>query len=145
MSEVTFSCDISGPGADTALKLTIWCNGNPVAHFNPVTQHSFGYKFEDTAETQAHVIEFELSGKLPEYTQVDDRGNIVQDCLVNIRNKTFEDIDVDYAVDTHTVYHHDFNGHGPAVSETFCGIMGCNGRARFEFSTPIYLWMLEHV
>lgn len=145
MTTVTFRCCIQGPGAETPLKLTIWCDGTAVAEFDPVQQHEFSHSFYDSVDSQKHVIDFVLSNKLPEYTEIDDQGHIQRDCLVYINNKTFADVDVDYVVDTLTVYDHDFNGNGAAVSDTFCGIMGCNGRARFEFTTPIYLWMLEHL
>jgi hypothetical protein len=131
MASVTFSCDISAP-LDANLRLEVFCDGASAAVFEPVHNHKFTYTFADSVE-------------LTDHTQVDHAGNITSDCLIYITNKQFENIDVNYAFDSHAVYHHDFNGTAAAVQDGFSGIMGCNGRVSFEFTTPIYLWMLENL
>jgi hypothetical protein len=42
-------------------------------------------------------------------------------------------------------YHHDTNGSTGAVTDSFYGTMGCNGRVEMRFRTPIYLWLLENM
>ena len=144
MASVTFSCDISAP-LDANLRLEVFCDGASAAVFEPVHNHKFTYTFADSVELTDHRIEFVMTGKTQDHTQVDHAGNITSDCLIYITNKQFENIDVNYAFDSHAVYHHDFNGTAAAVQDGFSGIMGCNGRVSFEFTTPIYLWMLENL
>jgi hypothetical protein len=144
MSSVTFSCEISAP-LDAALCLEILCDGVSCARFNPVNHHDFQHVFDDTVELKDHVIEFVMSNKTIDHTKVDDQGNIISDSVILIKNKRFESIDVDYAFDSRSVYLHDFNGTQSEIQDSFSGIMGCNGRVRFEFTTPIYLWMLENL
>ena len=144
MATVTFSCMISAP-LDAALRLEVFCDGESVAVFDPVNQHEFSHTFADSVDQLEHVIEFAMSNKTFDHTTVDQQGNIVSDSLIFIKNKQFENIDVNYAFDSHAVYHHDFNGTAAAVQDGFSGIMGCNGRVSFEFTTPIYLWMLENL
>jgi hypothetical protein len=145
MSKITFSCDIHGPAAAAPMRLEILCDGTTAAVYDPVSIHDFTYEFPDSVQPESHSIQFVLSGKTHDHTQVDEEGNITEDHLVSIKNKQFECIDVDYAFDSAAVYSHDFNGTADAVEDTFCGIMGCNGRVRFEFTTPIYIWMLENL
>lgn len=144
MASVTFSCDISAP-LDANLRLEVFCDGESAAVFEPAHTHEFTYTFADSVDLTDHKIEFVMTGKTQDHTQVDDAGNIISDCLIYIKNKRFEHIDVDYAFDSHAVYTHDFNGTADLIQDTFAGIMGCNGRVKFEFSTPIYLWMLENL
>lgn len=144
MPSVTFTCDISAP-VEAKFALDVLCDGVLIAQYAPVYQHALSHEFEDSVDTHTHQIEFRLSGKTPDHTQLDEQGNIVQDHLLLIKNKRFENIDVDYAFDSGSVYTHDFNGTQSEIQDTFCGIMGCNGSVKFEFSTPIYLWMLENL
>lgn len=144
MASVTFTCDISGP-LDADLRLEVFCDGESVAVFDPVHSHEFTHVFEDSIESVNHSICFVMKNKLPEHTLLDESGNIISDRLLTIHNKRFENIDVDYAFNSRAVYTHDFNGTADTIDDTFCGIMGCNGQVKFEFSTPIYLWMLENL
>jgi hypothetical protein len=43
------------------------------------------------------------------------------------------------------VYTHDFNGTQQEIQDEFYSEMGCNGTVSLKFSTPIYLWLLEHM
>jgi len=97
----------------------------------------------DDADDQSHVLEFVLSGKLPEHTQITEQGEITSDVTVRIQDIALDDIEIDQIVSELAEYHHDFNGTQPAVVDRFYGEMGCNGTVRLEFTTPIYLWLLE--
>lgn len=101
-------------------------------------------EFDDT-DDQSHVLEFVLSGKTLEHTQITDQGEIISDVLIKIQNIAFDDIEIDQMVSELAKYHHDFNGTQPAVADRFYGEMGCNGMVRLEFTTPIYLWLLENM
>jgi hypothetical protein len=97
---------------------------------------------EDDAEHELRVI---LKNKLPEHTKIDAVGIITQDAVINIDSFNFEDIDINQVVQEQAVYRHNFNGSAAEVQDKFFGSMGCNGTLSLKFSTPIYLWLLEHM
>jgi len=99
----------------------------------------------DDADDQTHVLEFVLSGKTSEHTQITEQGEIESDVTVQIKDIAFDDIVIDQMVSELAEYHHDFNGTQPAVIDRFYGEMGCNGTVRLQFTTPIYLWLLENM
>jgi hypothetical protein len=99
----------------------------------------------DDADDQSHVLEFVLSGKTPEHTQITEQDEIISDVLVKIQNIAFDGIEIDQIFSELAEYHHDFNGSQPATVGRFYGDIGCNGTVRLEFTTPIYLWLLENM
>lgn len=146
MATAHFSCEISNSDPAVPLILKIYVDGINVATLNPVPSvYQFESLVDDNEVTENHCIEFELLGKLPDHTVINDQGDIIKDAVVQIRNKQFELIPVDTVFDQRTQYRHDFNGSGEEIDDEFFGILGCNGRARFEFTTPIYIWMLENL
>ena len=100
------------------------------------------YMSDDDGERE---LTFEMFGKTPEHTRIDDSGNIVSDTMLSISNIEIDGIDIDYIVQTQSVYHHDFNGTQPPIEDKFYGPMGCNGTVRLKFTTPVYLWLLENM
>jgi hypothetical protein len=146
MTTAQFSCEISSSDPTVPLVLKIYIDGDNVKTLDPVpNKYQFESLISDSETTENHSIEFELLGKLPEHTIVDDQGNIVKDAVVTVRNKQFESIAIDTVFDQRTQYQHDFNGSGDQITDEFFGAMGCNGRTKFEFTTPIYIWMLENL
>ena len=101
-------------------------------------------EFEDT-DDQSHVLEFVLSGKTTDHTQITEQGEITSDVTIQIQHIAFDDILIDQIFSELAEYHHDFNGTKSATVERFYGEMGCNGTVRLEFTTPIYLWLLENM
>ena len=101
-------------------------------------------EFND-ADDESHVLEFVLSGKTIEHTKITDQGEITSDVRVRIQDIAFDDIVIDQIVSELAKYHHDFNGTQTATVDRFYGEMGCNGTVRLEFTTPIYLWLLENM
>ena len=92
-----------------------------------------------------HELIFELFGKKPEHTKINETGDIVEDAMLSISAVEIDDIGIDQIVQSHTVYHHDFNGTKPLTQDRFYGSMGCNGQVKLKFSTPFYLWLLENM
>jgi len=101
-------------------------------------------EFDDT-DDQPHVLEFVLSGKTIEHTKITDQGEIISDVTVRIEDIAFDDIVIDQIFSELAEYHHDFNGTQAATMDLFYGVMGCNGTVRLEFTTPVYLWLLENM
>lgn len=146
MATTQFSCKISNSDPAVPLVLKIYIDNANVKTLTPVpAEYNFESTVEDSEATQTHVIEFELLGKLPEHTVVDDQGHIVKDAVITIHNKKLETILIDAAFDQRTEYRHDFNGSSDKIVDEFFGVMGCNGRTRFEFTTPVYVWLLENL
>jgi hypothetical protein len=92
-----------------------------------------------------HELTFEMFGKISNHTKIDASGNIVSDAMLSISNIEIDEIDIDYIVQTQSVYHHDFNGTQPPIEDKFYGSIGCNGTVRLKFTTPVYLWLLENM
>jgi hypothetical protein len=90
-------------------------------------------------------VEIEMSGKLPEHTAIDDQGNIVEDCTIEISEFSLDEIALVHLFTDNCKYTHDFNGSQAPVVDKFFGNMGCNGIVKFEFSAPLYIWMLENM
>ena len=97
---------------------------------------------DDVDERKLRIVIF---GKPSDYTQVDDAGNIIKDATLQISQVEIDTLDVNQLFLDKCVYTHDFNGTQPEIVDTFHGIAGCNGTISFEFSTPIYLWLLENM
>ena len=92
-----------------------------------------------------HELTFELFGKQPEYTKIDDDGNIVSDAMLSVSGIEIDGIDLDQIFQSLAVYHHDFNGTQPPQQDRFYGHIGCNGTVQLKFTTPVYLWLLENM
>jgi hypothetical protein len=92
-----------------------------------------------------HKFTLTMLGKTAEHTKLDAEGNIVSDAMLEFSNFKIEDIEVDELIQKLAVYHHDFNGSGASTQDEFYHSMGCNGTVTLEFTSPVYLWMLEHM
>lgn len=100
----------------------------------------------DVEDTEAdHALTFELSGKTQDHTKIDQSGGIIEDVTVSIENLAFDEIALGHIVVEQAIYTHDHNGSDTVADHKFYGVMGCNGTVRLEFSTPIYLWLLENM
>lgn len=98
----------------------------------------------DSMDLQPRDMMFSMQGKLPEHTELDQQGNIVQDHVISVRDFQIEGVRLQNVLESRAVYDHDFNGSSPAIRDEFFGIMGCNGTVSMPFSTPIFLWLLEN-
>jgi len=142
-STARLSFDVSATGSDLRMQVTldgqiIW-DGYPKAEIQTVD-----HDFDDNIE-QEHVLEFHMRGKQPEHTSIDPAGHIIQDRCINISNVAFDEIQLGHMFTEVAQYFHDHNGTTDPVTESFYGVMGCNGRVEMRFSTPIYLWLLENM
>lgn len=136
---ITFS--VRATGADLDLRVSL--NNTVIWHGSPGADSvTVRHDFADTDDTD-HVLSFELQGKLPEHTEINGSGDIVQDRSVMIQDLAFDDIALEHVFTEVAQYHHDTNGTTEALIDQFHGTMGCNGRVDLKFTTPIYLWLLE--
>ena len=130
---------------DALLDLAVVLDGRVQWQGRPgMNVQEISVEFVDT-DDETHVLEFVLSGKTSEHTQITEHGEIVSDVTVQIKDIAFDDIIIDQIFSELAQYHHDFNGSQAALVDRFFGTMGCNGKVRLEFTTPIYLWLLENM
>jgi hypothetical protein len=133
------SSDISVP-----LGMTISINGQPVWHSDHVAE-SVTWQHEIDNDAGSHELAFEMFGKLPDHTEVDDQGNLIKDAMLSICNVKFDDIDISRIMVNNAKYYHDFNGSQAPQEDRFFRDLGCNGRVVLNFTTPVYLWLLENM
>ena len=92
-----------------------------------------------------HELKFVLKNKTQEHTQVDEQGNITSDAVLSIGNVAFDEVGLGHVFFEQTVYCHDTNGSQSLSKHAFYGNMGCNGYVSLKFTTPVYIWLLEHM
>ena len=139
-----FSCCIGTTDPMAPLGVEIWLDQEQIFNLDHVdTVVEFKHEFIDSAGE--HQLQFVMKNKTQDHTQIDDQGNIVRDASLTISAIAFEEIELGQTFVDQAVYQHDFNGTQPLTDDSFFGIMGCNGTVSFSFTTPIYLWLLEHM
>jgi hypothetical protein len=144
LETVQISFDIETSDAECPLGVQVWLDDSLLldqAHVQEKIAFAHGIS-DDDGEHQLRIV---MSGKTADHTQVDDQGNIIKDATLQISSVTIDDIDVNQLFFEKSVYKHNFNGTQPEIQDTFYSVAGCNGTIVFEFTTPIYLWLLENM
>ena len=99
----------------------------------------------DDEDNTEHELRLVLKNKTTAHTQVDEHGNIVADARLLITDVAFDEIRLGHMLVEQAVYTHDFNGTGETTQAKCYGELGCNGTVSLKFTTPMYLWLLEHM
>jgi hypothetical protein len=125
--------------------LEVFCNQVKLAEFSADTMvKTVTYNLDD--EPADHVLKLVMTGKNSTHTQVDDSGQIVDDIYFKIERLEFESLDMrEIFCLGHECYTHSFNGSQSEFVDEFYGQLGCNGVVDIQFSTPIFLWLNEHL
>jgi hypothetical protein len=144
MNTVKFSCIVEPTNPTVPLNFEVLLDGECVFELCPVTETT-QVAIDIPDDESNHKLSFCMSGKTRRHTRLDADGNIVQDACLKISNISFDDISITDLLPQKAVYHHDFNGTGSPTQDPFYQTMGCNGSADIEFSTPIYLWLLDNM
>jgi hypothetical protein len=145
MNQTFLSFNIASTDYSCPLGISIWCNDTNVLQLDHVSEPTtFRYGFNDDIEDD-HEIRIVMSGKKLEHTVVDDQGNFIKDALLEFDNFFIDDLCVDSLMTRLVEYHHDFNGASEPTIDKFFKQIGCNGTLIFNFKTPVYLWLLEHM
>jgi len=143
-SQTSFGCLLDTSDPSCKLGIEIWLDQDKIFDLDHVAGPvNITHKFSDQENT--HQLRFVLKNKQQEHTKIDTDGNIISDARLSVKNVTLEEIELGHTFVSLATYSHDFNGNGPSTQEQFFGEMGCNGTVSFEFSTPIYLWLLENI
>jgi hypothetical protein len=127
------------------LSLTVELNGQVQWQQSAVTEKSHVIIQLDDSQITEHSIKLIVANKTPEHTKIDSEGNIIDDSVLILDNILMSDIDVTNFCHTFATYTHDLNGTGAMRTQPMYCELGCNGTAEMKFTTPIYLWLLEHI
>lgn len=144
METVKISFDIETSDAECPLGIEIWLD-NTVLLTNNHVREKICFSYDISDDDGDHKLKIVMSGKTTDHTIVDELGNIVKDATLKLSNFVIDDLDVNQLFLDRCVYTHNFNDTQPEIHDTFHGVAGCNGTISFEFSTPIYLWLLENM
>ena len=142
--ESSISFDIDTTNAESPLGVEVWLNNQQLVNVEhvtgliPVTESM-------TDNNAEHKLQIVLKNKTVDHTVIDSQGNIVRDSCLTVHNFKFDDIEVDQLVSEQAVYRHSCNTDQAATDNQFYWNMGCNGTMSLKFSTPIYIWLLEHM
>jgi hypothetical protein len=141
----TISCTIGTTDPAAKLGLEVWLDDQVFFSTTHVTHPGSPMSWDINEDESEHELHFVLTGKESIHTKIDEDGNIIADARLCITDIKFDDILLDQIFINQAVYTHDFNGTGVETKEKFYGEMGCNGTVSLKFSTPVYLWLLEHL
>lgn len=143
LTSIHFDIDTTDPAA--ALGFELWVDSVLIVDISHVTgpQH-IQHTISD--EDGEHELKFVLKNKTSQHTQIDEQGNIVKDARLIVKNLKFDEIELGFDCFTKIAqYHHSYNTDQTPVVETFYNEMGCNGYVVLNFTTPVYLWLLENM
>jgi hypothetical protein len=142
--QVQLACTISSLDPTAAVGLEIWIDDAQIYNTEHVAEPvNFTHEFADT--DSKHQLRFVMKNKTHDHTKIDEAGNILSDCRICIEKLSFDEIELGQIFIDRAVYEHDFNGTAAPTKDQFFGEMGCNGTVTLEFTTPIYLWLLENM
>lgn len=143
ITKISFRVEPSDPGQP--LGFEAWVGQQQICDIDALTEAQ-DIDWQLQAEDGDHELRLVLKHKTDGHTKIDpDTSHILADSFVSVKGLRFEDIDVQQILCGQSQYCHDFNGHGPATTQQFFGDMGCNGTVTLKFSTPVYVWMLDHI
>jgi hypothetical protein len=143
--KLTITFNLVTTDATAELGFEAWINEHKfldVDHVKETQPVTVEIDDQDGAE---HELRLVLKNKTTAHTQVDEHGNIVADARLQITDVAFDEIRLGHMFVEQAVYTHDFNGTSKATEDKFYGELGCNGTVILKFTTPMYLWLLEHM
>ena len=144
MDKTTVTFDLTSSDSAAALGFEVLLDDVSLLSIDHVTEPT-PVSLEILDDEDNHEFKFVMKHKTTEHTVVDDAGNIIKDAMLSIANVAFDGINPGYFFVEQSVYHHDFNGSQAPAEHKFYGSMGCNGYVSLQFTTPIYLWLLENM
>jgi hypothetical protein len=141
---IIISCIINTTNPTAKLGFEAWIDDQKFVDIDHVSgEEKISMEISDA--DGEHELQFVMKNKQPEHTKIDQDGNIVSDSTLTVSDVAFDEIQLGAMVGKLAVYTHDFNGTGKTTQDEFHGVMGCNGAVAIKFTTPIYMWLLEHM
>jgi hypothetical protein len=144
MTTTVISFALDTTSANARLGFEAWINDRKFFDCDHVTDPET-VSVEIDAAAADHELRLILKNKQAEHTQIDEAGNIVKDNCLTVSRLNFDKIELKQIFIDQATYTHNRNNTGDPITDKFYGQMGCNGTVSLKFSTPIYLWLLEHM
>jgi len=144
LEKIIFSCILNNTSDTEDLGVEIWLDNDKFFDSN-VKQGDTSVQYEFDEDESDHILQIVLKNKTVDHTIIDSEGNILSDAVLSISDIQFDGTDIHQIFLDNSKYTHDFNGTQQETTENFFGTMGCNGVVKLEFSTPFYMWLLEHI
>jgi hypothetical protein len=141
---ITIACILDANNPAAKLGFEAWVDNHKFCDIDHVESKQ-PVSFELPDSDGEHELRFILKNKNAEHTKIDEAGNIVADATLTVTDLSFDDIKLGHMVTELATYTHDFNGTKELIQDKFYGEIGCNVAVSLKFSTPIYLWLLEHM
>lgn len=142
---VTISCILNTTDPAATLGFEAWVNDTKFIDVEHVQNaQPVSIEIPDDSDGE-HELRFILKNKTAEHTKLDAENRLISDAKLTVTDLTFDGIKLGHKLTELAVYNHDFNGTGSMTQEKFYSELGCNGTVSLKFSTPLYLWLLEHM
>jgi len=142
---ITITCTVDTTDPDAALGFEAWVDDQKFFDSDHVRAQQ-PVVIEISDDDGEHDLRFILKNKTSEHTCIDEAGNIVSDARLIVTDLAFDEIKLGHMFTEQAVYTHSQNTHFQStVEEKFYSEMGCNGTVSLKFTTPMYLWLLEHM
>jgi len=112
--------------------------------FNNKIEEKITIKSTADLDDGNHTIQLKLSGKTDEDTVIDDKNeSILKDVILNVHDIRFDDISVGKNLWSNSSYYPDLDR---VLDSTKHHVnLGLNGIWKFNFETPVYIWLLENL
>jgi hypothetical protein len=144
MNKINFSCTVNTNIPSNPINLQILLDSTVIFDKLICAEEIISFDFDE--DENDHVLQFLISGKTDSHVVRDDQGNILDSTELSITNISFNEIDItNIIMVSPLVYKHNFNGNESKIVDKFYDIAGCNGEITLNFTTPIYLWLLENM
>ena len=144
-NDIKISCTIVANESNSGLGLELWIDDQCLYKNDCVDSTPIPVEVEIKDDKGEHELRFVMKNKTTEQTQLANDGTIASDVRLTISDVAFDNIKLGYLLTELSTYIHDFNGTGKETQDKFFGEMGCNGTVSLKFSSPFYLWLLEHM
>lgn len=121
-------------------KAKIYVDDNLI--FDDLVKDAIDFNYATELTEGEHLLVIELCDK-DKYQTVVENDQIVKDQLLNIDAISFDEIEIGFLRYSLSKYYPTQEDAPQEV--TNCVNLGWNGRWELKFTTPIYLWLLEHM
>ena len=137
--------DVTANSSCAEITLQVICDNVKLAELQASEQnYTISHELPDILAE--HCLKLVMSGKNKTHTKVNTLGEIIDDIYFKIDRLEFEDLDMrEIFCLGYQGYTHNFNSSQPEFLDEFYGQLGCNGTVTLRFSTPIFLWLNDHL
>lgn len=144
LEDIEISVSLNGTFWKVPPKAKVFVNETLI--FDDIVDSKKQISFSGKLPDGKHVLAIELCEKDKYQTIIED-GKIVKDQLLNIDSISFDEIEIGFLKYALSKYYYNENliDKDPAKADSSVINLGINGRWELEFTTPIYIWLLENV